>query len=127
MRLLIDNRVGNRNADFELEGCSVEQAIMMFEKLNGKEHTLLSIERDDGWQLCVGGGREGYVVTMSSQEDENYTLLNKGCVCDDLVELCAGGQFSEFPLGIVVNETTAARAIYSFFSEGEDGLSWEQG
>lgn len=125
MKLFIDDRVGNRSRDVELEHCDFEQTIAVLGKLNGKEHTLVSIERDDGWQLCVGGG-EGFVVTLSSQCDENFTLLNPEGDSGEVVELCAGGQFSEFSRDIVVDETMAAKAICKFFSGEEMELSWEQ-
>ena len=77
MKLFIDDRVANRNSDVELECHGYEQAIAALGRLNGQEHTLVSIERVDGWQLCVGGGGgAGFVVTLSSQCDENFTLLN---------------------------------------------------
>ncbi|WP_139133883.1 MULTISPECIES: hypothetical protein [Pseudomonas] len=124
MKLFIDYRVANKSSDVELECHEVEHALAALRRLNGREHTLLSIERSDGWQLCVGGGGAGFVITLSSQSDENLTLLNSGGDVGGVVELCAGGQFSDFSRSIVVGEDQASKAICSFFLESEMDLSW---
>ncbi|WP_138486886.1 hypothetical protein [Stutzerimonas nosocomialis] len=126
MKLFIDDRVANRSSDVELECHNYEQAIAALERLNGQEHTLLSIERVDGWQLCVGGGGSDFVVNLSSQCDENFTLLNPDGDGGSMVELCAGGQFSEFSRSIVVDKVEVSKAIYSFFLRKEMELNWER-
>lgn len=126
MKLFIDDRVANRNSDVELECHGYEQAIAAVERLNGQGHTLVSIERVDGWQLCVGGGGSDFVVTLSSQCDENFTLLNPNGDDGSMVELCAGGQFSEFPRSVVVDKIEVYKAICSFFLGKEMELNWER-
>lgn len=65
MKLFIDDRVANRNSDVELECHGYEQAIAALGRLNGQEHTLVSIERVDGWQLCVGGGGRALLLLLA--------------------------------------------------------------
>lgn len=126
MKLFIDDRFANLSNDIELECHGLEQAINALESLDGQKHTLLSIDRSDGWQLCVGGGAENFVVTLSSKDDDNFTLLNCSGNGDDFVELCAGGQFSDYPANIVVSKCEACSAIRDFFDRNEMRLSWEK-
>jgi hypothetical protein len=125
MRFIFDNRVGNLNKDIVCEDCSVDKALMALNELDGERHTLLSLERPDGWQLCVGGGPKGFIVTLSSQSGKNLTLLNVFGNDEEAVELCAGGQFSDFPLSIVVDKDLVAKAIASFFEKNEKKLEWD--
>lgn len=126
MKLYIDDRIANLGSDVELECQGHEEAIAALGMLNGQEHTLLSIERADGWQLCVGGGAGNFIVTLSSKDDDNFTLLNTNGDGGDFVELCAGGQFSDYPTNIVVGRAEASSAIRHFFSGKEMGVSWEK-
>ena len=125
MKLFIDSRVANRSSDIELECQGVEHAVAAVEKLNGCEHTLLSMERSDGWQLCVGGGGAGFIVTLSSVDDRNFTLLNPDGDDGNVVELCAGGQFAEYPRSIVVDKDEVSKAVVDFFLGKEMELNWE--
>lgn len=126
MKLFIDDRVANRSGDIELECHGYEQAIAALGRLNGQKHTLVSIERADGWQLCVGGGGADFVVTLSSQYDENFTLLNPSGDDGSVVELCAGGQFADFSRNVFVGEVEASKTIHNFFFGKEMELNWEQ-
>ncbi|WP_454254159.1 hypothetical protein [Pseudomonas sp. Marseille-Q8238] len=124
MKLVIDDRYENKNNDVVLDCCSSEQAIDALYKMDGRQHTLLVLERNDGWQLCIGGGGREFVVTLSSRSDENFTLLNPNEGGEELVELCAGGQFAEFPREIVVDRELVGTVIHKFFNKEEGFLNW---
>ena len=87
-------------------------------KLDGLVHTMLLFQREDGSNLMVGVGKISFVVTFTS-ETQNLTLANlapdEGC----LLEICAGGQFGEYPSEIVVGFDAAASAVLHFFANDE--------
>lgn len=123
MQLIADNRVGVHNQKIMVAGVSKEMALDWLSKLNGRQHTLLSFERQDGWQLMVGGGPEQYVITLSDGVD-NLTFCNRDGNVTEVVEICAGGQFGEFPKNISATYQQAARIINLFFSKNERQENW---
>lgn len=123
MQLIVDNRVGVHNQEITVASVGKEMALDWLSKLNGRQHTLLSFERQDGWQLMVGGGPEQYVITLSDGED-NLTFCNRDGSVTEVVEICAGGQFGEFPKNISATYKQAALIIDLFFSKNERQENW---
>ncbi|MFS8051103.1 hypothetical protein [Rhizobium sp. BR 314] len=123
MRLITDTRNGNHNLDVEVPDADVKVVLDWLSRLDGKQHTLLSLERKDGWQLMVGGGPFRYVVTLGSDID-NMTLENPSGNQSTMVELCAGGQYGDFPETICVNPEQVASAVSLFFLGRELQLRW---
>ncbi|WFR97599.1 hypothetical protein [Rhizobium tumorigenes] len=64
MQLTVDKREGVQNLDIGVSDADEIVTLNWLSKLNGQEHTLLGLERDDGWQVMVGGGPIYYVVTL---------------------------------------------------------------
>ena len=127
MKLTLDNRTGNLNRDTECDNCDREVLIEYLNKLNGNNHTLLSIEREDSSRLDVGGGPNCFIVSCTTSNDENLTLLNLlASNSMETIELCVGGQFADFPKPIVVNKETAINAVLSFSDKNEQDLDWDK-
>jgi hypothetical protein len=123
MRLTADRRDGVHNLDAEVPDADVNAALDWLCRLDGKRHTLLSVERRDGWQLMVGGGPLRYVVTLGN-DIESLALENPGGNQSTMVELCAGGQYGDYPETICVNPEQAANAVSLFFLGLEQQLQW---
>ena len=125
MILTIDNRIKNLNTDTVYDNGKLELALSLLDKLDGGKHTLLTIERNDGCLICVGGGDNGYIVTLSSKTGDNKTLYNNNNQ-NNTIELCAGGQYADFPEDIVVDKDTASNTVRHFFFETEITLNWKE-
>ncbi|WFU04558.1 hypothetical protein QA648_27655 (plasmid) [Rhizobium sp. CB3171] len=123
MRLTADMRDGVHNLDVEILDANVNEALDWLSKLNGKQHTLLNLEREDGWQVMVGGGPIHYVVTLGNGDD-NLTLENPVGNQSTIVELCAGGQYGEYSETICVGQERAVNAVSLFFQGREREEQW---
>lgn len=123
MKLTVDNRVGIHNQDAEIDVVEKNEAIGWIKSLDGARHTLLNLERADGVLLMVGGGPDKYVVTLNDG-DESLVLKNSKDHKNDLVELCAGGQYGEYPEEICVDLGQAADAVSMFFDGYERRMEW---
>lgn len=126
MKLVIDNQNRNLNDDIVINDCQKDKALDMSNMLDGHKHTLLSLERSDKSRLYVGGGADWCIVTCTTAKNENLTLVNLHGEEDETIELCAGGQFADFPKSIVVNKHMATKVIDSFFEDNESYLEWEK-
>lgn len=126
MKLTLDNTLGNRHDSLVEHDATIELASQQLDLLDGKNHTLLMLEREDGVQMLVGGGRVKFVVTLASEDDNCYVLNNAQAVNVDTneVELCAGGQYADFPLKNVVEKIDAYQAVEYFYKRTEMELSW---
>ncbi len=123
MKIIYDNRVKNRNRDTTISTASCNDAIGVINQLNGKEHTLVLLERDDTSQLMVGGGPDHFIITLQ-KGDRNLALKKGGENTESFVEICAGGQFGDYPGYLGNTKDTAIAAIKLFFENSEDILDW---
>ena len=123
MQLIADTRDGVYNQNNKLLCFDEKTALGWLSKLDGKQHTLLSLERDDGWQLMVGGGPFRYIITLGNGV-ENLTFQNADGDDAIVVKLCAGGQFGEFPQTLCATHQQATQVILSFFIKKEQQESW---
>ncbi|NTJ61688.1 hypothetical protein G6M50_10280 [Agrobacterium rhizogenes] len=123
MRLTADRRNGVHNLDAEIPDADVNAALDWLSKLDGERHTLLSLERTDGWQLMVGGGPFRYVITLGNDID-NLTLGNPSRNQSAMLTLCAGAQYGDYPEPICVNPEQATSAVSLFFLGLEQQLQW---
>jgi len=123
MKLIIDNRIGAHNKDDVLLNADEHESLTAFHKLNGVQHTLLSLERPDGWQLMIGGGPGLFVIVLQGQT-QNFTLQNPTGNKNKTIGLCAGGQFGDFSEDICVDKNMAKKAISLFFSGKEKQETW---
>jgi hypothetical protein len=123
MKLIIDNRTGVYNQDDVIFNADEHKSLTSFYKLNGVQHTLLSLERPDGWQLMIGGGPDLFVIVLQWQT-QNFTLKNQKGNPSITVELCAGGQFGDFPESICTTPDQAKKVISLFFANQEKQEIW---
>ncbi len=121
--MICDNRKGVANADTEQEDVSLEQARNAVSRLNGAQFTLVYLERADGCQFMIGGGPEKYIVTLDNGQSHK-TLLNSKNDEASLVEVCAGGQFGEYPDTLCQEKEKAIEALSLFWNGSETGLDW---
>lgn len=125
MQLTIDKREGVHNLNIGVPDADEMVTLDWLSKLNGQQHTLISLERDDGWQVMVGGGPIYYIVTLGNA-DENLTLENLSGDEARMVELCAGGQYGEYPETFCVSREQAANAVSLFFRRQEQQVEWQK-
>lgn len=90
--------------------------------LDGVQHTLFSAQCNDK-TLMIGGGDKAFVVTL---DDDNVskTLLNPIHDRYKMIELCAGGQYAEYPVSLVVEKPDAANALKCFYTNSQESLDW---
>ena len=123
MQIVIDERDGVDNQDSTIVNVDKKTAISYLGRLDGQRHTLLIVERTDGTQLMVGGGEERFVVTLNDGK-QSLTLLNQAGREETVHEICAGGQYGEYPETICVTRNDTAKVIDLFFEGEEMQMDW---
>lgn len=93
--------------------------------LNGRNHTQVVVQRDDGSNISVGGGDGRYNVCITTDDDRFLTVVDRERE-DGIEELVAGGQLGEYPAQTVVGPEPTLRAVKTFFENGtaDDGIDW---
>ena len=123
MKVILDKSEGVKNTDETYEVFQATEAVDIVSQLDGVVRTLAYFERDDGASLMVGGGTNHFVVTFTAP-GQDLTLSNDDAVEGNLIEVCAGGQFGEYPAEIVCGADQANKAVASFFDRREADLNW---
>ncbi|EGP54306.1 hypothetical protein G3A56_23360 [Rhizobium oryzihabitans] len=123
MKLIVDYRTGVHNSDVEIANADPQVTLSWLKKLDGMQHTLLNVSRLDGSCLMVGGGPLWYVVTLDNNK-QNLTLQNPDGLETEMIELCAGGQYGEYPKALCVNYEQASQAVSLFFEGKEFLMQW---
>ncbi len=124
MRFTIDERFGGYCNEKKIETVSVAVACNQICILDGSVHTLLSLEREDGAVLCVGGDGKWFIIIVSYPDGENFTLVNPEGKDGETKNLCAGGQYADFSTAHLVDNKKAIKVVVSFFEEAEKQLVW---
>ena len=123
MQLIADNREGVHNQEVKIDFVDKNVAMKWLVKLDGSQHTLLSFKREDDWSLMIGGGPIQYIITLGDGTND-FTFHTPSGKGEEMVELCAGGQFGEFPQSICATKHQAAQVIADFFDGKENKGSW---
>jgi hypothetical protein len=123
MQLTADCRTGVHNQDIETANADLDLALSWLERLDGKRHTLINLERSEGSCLMIGGGPSWYVVVFDDGK-KNLTLQNTAGLEAEMIELCAGGQYAEYPKSFCVDQKQAAHAVRLFFEGNESCAVW---
>lgn len=123
MKLIIDNRSGVHGCNEEILDASVDIALLWLKKLNGKERTLLNLNRLDGSNLMIGGGPSWYVVVLEDGKN-SLTLKNLNGLETESIEICAGGQYGEYPKSLCVDKDQAQQVVRKFFEGKEEFADW---
>lgn len=123
MKLIVDYRIGVHNNDIEITNADDQITLSWLKKLDGTQHTLINLSRSDGSCFMVGGGPRWYVATLDDGK-QNLTLQNPDGLQTEIIELCAGGQYGEYPKALCVNHEQVSRAISLFFKGDEFLMQW---
>ncbi len=125
MQAILDLRDGNFGEETVIDDINVDYVLSLLKELNGVTHTMLVLKRDDEVVLCIGGGSEYFVITMTNCNSDNLTLVKPSGSNNKVVEICAGGQFSDFPDTIAIDLNLAQQAVNNFFVGLEKEMIWE--
>lgn len=118
MRATIDKIEGVSASSIDLTNASIDNCIDLLKKLDGGTHTILSLQREDGSILYVGGGGHGYVVTITTDDGDNYIYeSDSNATGDRLVN--TGGQFGRFSIRNVIRYVDAEKLVRLFFQKNE--------
>lgn len=123
MKLFIDKRSGVHNVETEVDKIDLHSTKEKFYLLDGNAVTLVMLERVDGWQLLIGGGPENFIVTLSD-DSTNLTFYNPKGNENNQIEICAGGQYGEYPETLCVSRDQVILVVEHFFENTERKLSW---
>jgi len=123
MQLTVDCRVGVHNQDIKVANAGVDVVLSWLKKLDGKQHTLINLKRSDGSHLMIGGGLSWYVVVFDDGK-KNITLKNPVGLETEMLELCAGGQYGEYPKSFCVDQNQAEQVVKLFFEKNEFQAAW---
>jgi hypothetical protein len=127
MKALLDNRNGVINENTIIDNIFINEALLLLKKLDGKKHTIFSLEREDDFTLCVGGGSQFFIITIMNKDGDSKTLLNPlKHEKDKTIELCAGGQYADFPDKFVIDIDSVINAVKSFYLNQEEKMKWEK-
>lgn len=97
------------------------------DSLDGIKRTLLSLQSENGRQLVIGGGDNGYVAYVAFSDLEFWNLLS-AIDQGELVYVTAGGQQGDYASRYVVDRQRAFEAGVSFMQDGglAKNLRWEE-
>lgn len=124
MRLTVDCRNDVHNQDIEVANADIDVAISWLNKLDGRRHTLLNLERSDGVRLMIGGGPSWFIIVLED-EGSNLTLQNPVGAESEMIELCAGGQYGDYPKAYCVDQKQSEQTMVLFFEGNESNAAWE--
>ncbi|MDR0780597.1 MAG: hypothetical protein LBF16_07880 [Pseudomonadales bacterium] len=123
MQLTVDCRTGVHNENTGVANAGVDVVLSWLKKLDGKQHTLINLERLDGSSLMIGGGPSWYVAVFDDGK-KNLTLQNPSGLETEVLELCAGGQYGEYPKSFCVDQNQAEQVVKLFFEGNEAHAVW---
>jgi hypothetical protein len=124
-RITADLWTGTDDAGEELRDPSWPDVEAWIRRLDGKAHTMVTLEGIGSKHLTIGGGAGRYVVYAAMEE-----LLRTLCAgpgTESKISLFIGGQEGDYPDHIVVDTEIALRAAKAFFETGrlDETLRWE--
>ena len=126
-KLVTDTWNGRSVEETGKESPSWDDVVAAIKGLDADKRTLVAA---DGWgetQMLIGGGAGKYVVSVSTSDEEQFTLINCNVKGSDRVLLNAGGQTGNFPSQEIVDYETAIQAANWFYEHNEPApqLVWK--
>ena len=119
----LDSRHENLSRSFMLDFKNLEELKGILQKLDGKRHTIISINHDNQ-AFLIGGGPKNFIVTKTIG-DENTCLTSNTKKPEQEIEICAGGQFGHYPQNISCSFEEVIFALNEeFFSAGCKKSIW---
>jgi hypothetical protein len=125
LKLNVDVREGVSGHELDFENPSVEFVVEWLKRLDGARHTLLCLDRSDGWRMMIGGGPAHFIVALEDDK-RSLTFLDPSSDKTAILSLCAGGQFGDFAARNCTDQDGAARLMRSFFWRTEAEVTWEE-
>lgn len=120
----LDCRNGNKNTDIDLVFENTKDIFQALKLLDGIEHTLLLIEKNNE-QILIGGGPDKFIVSKSERM-KSFTLRSNTESSDSKARLCIGGQYGNYPSKYVCDFKCAYSAAQSFFTDTNTTFqTWE--
>ena len=123
MKVILDHRSGVNNTNFITKASEVSEAIKLVSKLDGNRHTVILFEKLNGSQLIIGGGKNNFVITLT-QNEQHLTLKSDVEANNQLIEICAGGQYGDYPNFLVQSIEQVNKTVEAFFADNECNLNW---
>lgn len=122
----IDRRVGTLAEEELVRNVDVEKALELMCRLDGVQHTLLCLISDADRMMLIGGGADRFIVNRLDCGGASYTLIDVGGNISEAIEICAGGQFAEYPSNMAVGRKLVSDAIMWFFGDlaNVKSLNW---
>jgi hypothetical protein len=108
---------------------SLEEVEAAIKRLDGKRHTIVTIDGTDRAHMAVGGGGDGQYIVYASFDNERFFTLKSAERSDSKVLLLVGGQDGDYPKSIVVGLPLALAAAKTFAETGQidPKLLWQEG
>ena len=107
-------------------GCTIATAETALHGLNGIDRTLMTLELDTGPTLTIGGGPRAFVVEVSVNETERWTVVDQARG-EGPIDLVVGGQKVGYPARFCISREKALEATRVFMNEQGSrsaGLHW---
>ncbi|NEW04636.1 hypothetical protein GK047_01175 [Paenibacillus sp. SYP-B3998] len=123
----MDSWNGNIDIGETYDNPSWELILASIARLNGKRHTLVSLNMKDDSYMLIGGGESGkYIVTTSFNNVSFYNLVFGSMGCEP-IQLVVGGQLGDYPQKMCVDFDTMSLAVKTYALEGkiDNSLVWE--
>jgi hypothetical protein len=126
-KLIRDKWKGRRSEEIITDSPGWSDVQSAVAALDADQHTLVAVE---GWgksEMLIGGGAGKYIVSIATNPDRLFTLINADGQTTEYVRLKAGGQTANYPANEVVDFEKAIQAAGWFceHNEPDPGLNWK--
>lgn len=103
----------------------VEEAIC---RLDGKNHTIVTLRLGDESYMMIAGGWQGCYLVIETNDNMTFSNLADPLKSDNPVMMDIGGQPGEYAQRRCVSFTIAMDAANTYFETGQlkTGLTWER-
>ncbi|WP_201009044.1 Imm1 family immunity protein [Paenibacillus glycanilyticus] len=124
--LSIDNWIGDEDNGGTHLNPTWELILSELRRLNGEQHTLLSLNLSEDAYILVGGGESGYYIVTATLDNMTYYNLIDESQTDETIYLKAGGQFGDYSRKLCIDFNTMSNAVKTFAIHGkiDSSLSW---
>lgn len=114
----LDNQMGLMDEGAKLENVTESTITWAIDRLNGRNHTLLTLTGPDAHAFFVGGGNEGLYFVTYDRGGEEFGDLLADVESDIAVKLTVGGQGIRKKRGQCVSKDVAVKAAIHFATFG---------
>lgn len=117
--------LGNKCQDDLINEPNSRQIEAAIRKLDGTNHTLVTLGADEETYMSIGGGAGKYVVTVTFNNLDFYILVDLSR-SNDIEKLVIGGQRGNYPAKQCIDLLRCLLAARTFALEGkvDELLTW---